>query len=293
MKDVVTGFTTAGSLGRASAYARLVRIEHALFSLPMFVSGALMAGRESLPGWLDWLWIAVAGTAARNLALALNRLIDRHIDAANPRTANRELPAGRLTSAQVISFMALNLVVYGAAAWLIAPICFYLAWIPIVVFVLYPYLKRVTPLCHFGVGAGLALAPLGGYLAAAKSWPIAAEAWLLALFTWLWVGGFDIVYAQLDVESDRRQGILSLPVYWGARALRVAGLMHLLAWAVLVLLWRVHFERSPWLWLPIGLMGLLFALQHRYSARVEFSAFRVNTLVGFVLLAFVVVGVMV
>jgi 4-hydroxybenzoate polyprenyltransferase len=293
MKDAATRTVPASDVGRVSAYARLVKIEHALFSLPMFVSGALVAGREQLPTWLDWLWIVVAGTAARNLALALNRLIDRSIDARNPRTEGRELPAGRLTSFQVTGFILANLAVYAAAAWLIAPICFYLAWIPLVVFVIYPYMKRFTPLCHLGVGAGLALAPLGGYLAAAKSWPIASEAWLLALFTWLWVGGFDIIYAQLDVDSDRRQGIHSLPVRWGQKALRVAGLMHLAALGVLIALWGLHFERGPWLWLPLGAMAILFGLQHGRSDRVEFAAFRVNTLVGFVMLAFVVVGVVV
>jgi 4-hydroxybenzoate polyprenyltransferase len=122
MKDVATATIAAGGIERVSAYARMVKIEHALFSLPMFVSGALMAGREHLPGWLDWLWIAVAGTAARNLALAFNRLIDKDIDASNPRTEERELPAGRLTSPQVMGFIAVNLVVYVVAAWLIAPI---------------------------------------------------------------------------------------------------------------------------------------------------------------------------
>jgi 4-hydroxybenzoate polyprenyltransferase len=152
-------------------------------------------------------------------------------------------------------------------------------------------MKRFTPLCHFGVGAGLALAPLGGYLAAAKSWPIGTGAWLLALFTWLWVGGFDIIYAQLDVESDRRQGIQSLPARWGKKALRVAGSMHLLALGVLAFLWVFHFARGPWLWVPFVVMAVLFAMQHRHSDRVDFAAFRINTLVGFVVLAFVVVGV--
>jgi 4-hydroxybenzoate polyprenyltransferase len=276
---------------RIGAYARMVRIEHALFSLPMFVSGALLGSRVQFPRWTDWLLMAIAGTAARNLALSLNRLIDKKIDAENPRTQGRELPSGRLNTAHVIGFILVNLIVYAISAWLIAPICLYLGWIPILVFVLYPYMKRFTSLCHLGVGAGLALAPLGGYLAAAKTWPISTEAWLLALFTWLWVSGFDIIYAQLDVDFDRNSGVHSLPAHWGRRALVVSALMHAGAVIVLVGLWAFWFNRQLWLWLPIGAMVLLFGLQHARSDRVDFAAFRVNIWVGFVMLAFVVIGI--
>lgn len=272
-------------------YVRLVRLEHAVFSLPLFISGALLAGRDRFPSWQDWLLIAVAGTTARNLALALNRFIDRHIDAGNPRTQGREMPAGKLNEVQVIGFIALNLALYAAAAWLIAPVCLYLGWIPLVLFALYPYMKRFTSLCHLGVGAGLAMAPLGGYLAAAKAWPLSEASWLLAAFTWLWVSGFDIIYAQADVDFDRRFGVHSLPVRLGKAALRVSAALHVTAIAVLVLLWALHFNSEPWLWLPIGAMSVLFVLQHLRSHDIEFAAFRVNTLVGFVMLAFVWVGV--
>jgi len=286
------GRTTAPSLrNRLQHYVSLVRLEHALFSLPLFISGALLAGRERFPTWLDWLLIAVAGTAARNLALALNRLIDRHIDLHNPRTQKRELPAGKLNELQVAGFIAVNLVIYAAAAWFIAPVCLYLGWIPLALFSLYPFMKRFTSLCHLGVGAGLAMAPLGGYLAAAKSWPLSDAAWLLAAFTWLWVSGFDIIYAQADVDFDRRFGVHSLPVRLGKAALRVSAAMHVAAIAVLVILWALYFDSEPWLWLPIGAMSVLFVLQHLRSHDIEFAAFRVNTLVGFVMLAFVWVGV--
>lgn len=277
--------------GSLRHYGSLVRLEHALFSLPLFVSGALLAGPGRFPSWLDWLLIAVAGTAARNLALALNRFIDRHIDSGNPRTSARELPAGRLSELQVVSFMALNLVVYAAAAWFIAPICLYLGWIPLLIFGLYPYMKRFTSLCHFGVGAGLAMAPLGGYLAAAKAWPLSVPSWLLAGFTFLWVSGFDIIYAQADVDYDRRTGVYSLPARLGGVAMRVSAYLHLGAILMLVALWSLYFNHALWLWLPTAAMAVLFYLQHMRSADVEFAAFRVNTVVGFVMLVFVWVGV--
>lgn len=279
--------------GRAIDYARLVRIEHALFSLPMFIAGALVAGRAHFPSWREWVYIVVAGTAARSLALALNRYIDREIDARNPRTQTRELPSGVLSGSQVIWFIGVNLLIYAGAAWLIAPICLYLSWIPILIFVAYPLMKRFTALCHLGVGAGLAMAPLGGYLAAAKSWPIALDAWLLAIFTWLWVGGFDVIYAQLDVDFDRAHGLYSLPVQLGRRALWVAAGMHACALAALGVLWAHSFAGNDWVWIPGVVLALLFVLQHRHSDRVNWAAFRINSLVGFVMLAFVIVGIMV
>jgi 4-hydroxybenzoate polyprenyltransferase len=283
---------SAGSWGTpVKPYLRLVRLEHALFSLPLFISGALVARPDRFPTWFDWLFIALAGTAARNLALVLNRLIDRHIDSVNPRTRTRELPAGKLSEAQVVGFLFLNLVVYAACAWLIAPVCLYLGWIPLVVFALYPFMKRFTSLCHLGVGAGLAMAPLGGYLAAAKSWPLSEPAWLLAAFTFFWVSGFDIIYAQADLDFDRSAGIHSLPVRLGPAALRIAAALHGAAILVLVVLWTRHYASEPWLWLPLVATGVLFVLQHVRSSDVEFAAFRVNTLVGFAMLVFVIMGV--
>jgi 4-hydroxybenzoate polyprenyltransferase len=272
-------------------YARLVKIEHALFSLPMFAAGALLAGPSHFPVWSDWLLIAVAGTAARNLALAFNRLIDRNIDKLNPRTQDRELPSGRLNVTQVASFIAANFVVYLTAAWNIAPICLYLSPIPVAVFVLYPFLKRFTVLCHIGVGAGLALAPLGGYLAAAKSWPISADTWLLGVFTWLWVSGFDILYAQADVDFDRAHQVYSMPARWGRRALLMSAVMHLAAVGVLFGLWFFWFGAGLWPVLPAILIAVLFYLQHRWSNRIDLAAFRVNILVGFVMFGFVILGV--
>jgi 4-hydroxybenzoate polyprenyltransferase len=159
------------------------------------------------------------------------------------------------------------------------------------IFATYPFMKRFTALCHFGVGAGLALAPLGGYLAAAKSWPISEPAWLLGLFTLLWVAGFDIIYAQLDLEFDRAEGLYSFPRLLGRGALTLSAILHACAVVVLVSLWVGYFRGNYWLALPTAVMAVLFILQHRHAEKVEFAAFRVNTLVGFAMLAFVLVGV--
>jgi 4-hydroxybenzoate polyprenyltransferase len=279
-----------GHKATPSDYARLVRIEHAVFSFPMFIAGALVAGVENMPGWIEWVYIVIAGTAARSLALALNRLIDHRHDAANPRTQNRELPAGLLSRSQVSWFILANLIAYLTAAWLIAPTCLYLSWVPLLVFAAYPFMKRFTALCHFGVGAGLALAPIGGYLAAAKVWPPSWEAWLLAAFTWLWVAGFDIIYAQLDFDFDLAHGVRSLPVALGRKALIVAAVLHGAAFVVLGILWVTAFEQEPWAALPIAALGVLFYLQHRWAHHVNLAAFRLNMAVGFVMLAFVIVG---
>ena len=272
-------------------FVSLVRLEHALFSLPLFISGALLAGPGRFPSWLDWLYIAVAGTSARNLALALNRFIDRHIDSRNPRTSTRELPAGRLNTLQVQFFIALNLVLYAVSAWLIAPICLVLGWIPLAIFTLYPFMKRFTSLCHFGVGAGLAMAPLGGYLAAAKEWPLSVPAWLLAGFTFLWVSGFDIIYATMDETFDRAHGVHSMVAWLGReRALRVSAVLHVIAFAALVGTVQLVLGPTPPVIARIvsGVLlaaaGVLLFLEQRWAEQVNLAFFKVNVWVGAVVL---------
>jgi 4-hydroxybenzoate polyprenyltransferase len=172
---------------------------------------------------------------ARSAAMALNRLIDAGIDARNPRTAARELPAGRLRRGEVILFTLASVAVLVLAAFNLSHPCRYLWPIPVLAFVVYPYLKRFTALCHYGLGLTDGLAPAAAWLAVSGhiSWPPV----LLFLAVGLWIGGFDIIYAIFDLDVDRREGIHSIPVSVGERgALRIAALSHL---AALVLLFVV------------------------------------------------------
>ncbi|MGO8683122.1 MAG: UbiA-like polyprenyltransferase [Thermoleophilia bacterium] len=221
----------AGLVAKPGLFARLIKVEHSVFALPFAYAGAFLA-RPGWPGWTNLIWITVAMIGARSAAMALNRLIDAEIDARNPRTAARELPAGRLRRGEVILFTLASVAVLVLAAFNLSHPCRYLWPIPVLAFVLYPYLKRFTAFCHYGLGLTDGLAPAAAWLAVSGhiSWPPV----LLFLAVGLWIGGFDIIYAIFDLDVDRREGIHSIPVSLGERgALRVAALSHLAALALL------------------------------------------------------------
>ena len=204
--------TAVASLPRR--LASLVKIEHTVFALPFAYAGALLSV-HGFPGWRELGWITLAMVGARTLAMALNRLIDASLDARNPRTASRELPAGALTKAHVLVLCAVALALYVTAVLQVDPVVRWLWPIPVVLFVIYPYLKRFTWLCHLWLGACTGLAPVGAWLAVTGEAPW--EAWALAMAQGLWVAGFDLFYALFDLDSDRREGVHSWATRWGER----------------------------------------------------------------------------
>ena len=195
-------------------FARLVKIEHTVFALPFAYVGAFLAvGRT--PSAHDLLWVSLAMVGARSLAMALNRLIDARIDARNPRTAGREIPSGQLSVLQVVVFCTASLALFLAAVWQLAPKTHYLWPIPVAGFVVYPYLKRFTWLCHFWLGAVDGLAPVGAWVAITNHLPW--QAWMLGAAVALWVAGFDCFYALFDLDVDRAQGLHSVATRFGVR----------------------------------------------------------------------------
>ncbi len=279
-----------GPLASLALYGRFVRFAHTLFSLPLVLAGMLI-GARGWPGLRIFLLALVAATGARTTALALNRIIDREIDARNPRTAGRELPRGDLTLARAWAVTATGLLVYLAAAASLGRVVLALSPIPVVVFAGYPYLKRFTPLCHLGVGLGLALSPLGGWLAAKGTLSGIDHVIPLGLFGLFWVAGFDVIYATLDEEFDRACGIQSLPAALGREAaLRISFWMHLLSVLCLVALWWVNGWSRLSLVLLLPAAGLL-ALEQYKARDVELAFFRINILTGFAVFAFVLTGV--
>lgn len=281
--------------------SRFVKLEHTFFSLPVIFGGTLLADAHGLTPSRA-AWIVAAGLGARTAAMALNRIIDRRIDAANPRTAGRELPARAMSLGAAWGVALAGVALYLIAAAALSPLCLALSPVPLAVFVLYPYLKRVTPLCHLGVGAALALAPLGGWLAAGpSSFAGLADAavagglvapLLLAAFTFFWVAGFDIIYATLDEEFDRAHGIRSLPEALGReRALRVSALLHACGVGALVAL-ALHARFAPAALPFLAAVLVLFALEHWHARNVDLAFFKLNIVVGFAALAFVAVGVL-
>lgn len=278
------------AIRRAGTWSSFVKLEHTLFSLPVLFGGAWLAAR-GLPSIPTLLWIGVAGTGARTLAMALNRIADRHIDARNPRTAARELPAGKMTLTEAWGVAAAGAAVYLIACLQLPPVCLYLSPLPVAVFALYPFMKRFTPLAHLGVGAALALAPLGAWAAVRGDLQAPQPALLLALFTLCWVAGFDIIYATLDEEFDRAAGLHSLPRALGARrALWASWLLHTVAVAAMVVLYARYLDGTVSLLALLALVMVLVAEQ-RLASRVHLAFFQLNLAVGFLAFAVVLFGV--
>jgi 4-hydroxybenzoate polyprenyltransferase len=266
-----------------------VKFEHTLFSLPLLLAGAFL-GAGGVPSVEVIAWVLVAGTGARTLAMALNRILDRQLDARNPRTAGRELPSGKMTVTQAWIVAAAGLGLFYAAVLQLPSLCLTLSPLPLAVFVVYPLLKRFTPLAHFGVGAALAFGPIGAYIAVTNAFLPFGSVHLLALFTFLWVSGFDVIYATLDEESDRKEGVHSLPATMGRpAALRVAAAVHVAAFLTLTWLTLRHLSTPP-AWALLAAIGALLFIEHRQVQRVDLAFFKINAALGFVVLALVWTG---
>ena len=270
-------------------FARLVKIEHTVFALPFAYVGALLCVRK-IPSAHDLVWITFAMLGARSLAMGLNRLIDAEIDARNPRTARRELPAGRLTRVQVAAFCSLALALFLVSVWQLEPIVRWLWPIPVAAFVIYPYLKRWTSLAHAWLGAVDGLAPVGAWIAITGRLPW--EAWVLGLGVACWVAGFDLFYSLFDREVDLEQGLHSIATRFGVRgAFWGARLLHLLTVASLAAVGRgLHLG---WLyWLGVGAVALLLAYEHSVVSptdlrRLDTAFFTINGVISVVFFAFV------
>jgi len=259
---------------------RLVKIEHTLFSLPLLLAGAWLGAKGGWPSWVTLALIVLAGAGARTLGMASNRILDRHLDALNPRTAGRDLPAARMSLAAALTVAAGGLAVYLAACAALGPLCLVLSPVPAAAMALYPLLKRFTHFCHFGIGICQTLGPLGAYVAASGSLPAGTPTLALALFTFLWMSGFDIIYALQDIASDRRTGVRSLPASLGpAGGEAVAAAVHLLAAAAGVWLWQLVGGRA-WAGLAAAVMIAGFAAAHWPRMPEAMRFFPIGPIVG-------------
>jgi 4-hydroxybenzoate polyprenyltransferase len=274
-------------------FARLVKIEHTVFALPFAYVGAFLAVGAT-PSAHDLVWITLAMVGARSLAMALNRLIDAGIDARNPRTAGRELPSGQLSIVQVALFCAVSLALFLAAVWQLAPKTHYLWPIPVAGFVIYPYLKRFTWLCHFWLGAVDGLAPVGAWVAITNHLPW--QAWMLGAAVAFWVAGFDCFYALFDVDVDRAQGLHSIVTRFGVRgAFAGARLSHLATVACLVAA-GLGLPVGAFYWIGVGVVAALLAYEHSLVRpgdlrRLDAAFFTMNGVISVVFAAFVIIDV--
>ncbi len=216
---------------------RFTKIEHTAFSLPLLFTGAWLGAGGQWPHLGVLLLIVAAAVGARIFGMCFNRIFDRHIDSRNPRTASRELPSGTLDVKTAMAIALAGLATYLIACIMLGRWCLYLSPLPLIPLLGYSLLKRYTALCHFGIGLCLALAPLGAYVAAAGHPRLTPQVVLFAEFVFFWLSGADIIYALLDIQSDRLYKIHSLPALLGARgAQMVAAGVHTAALACLVAL---------------------------------------------------------
>src|SRR5436305_8436262 len=216
----------------------MIKIEHTLFALPFAFLGMLLAA-GGWPPWRSVGWIVVAMVGARSAAMAFNRLVDRRIDAANPRTAGRALPAGLVSPAAVTLFVLVSSGLLVVAAWQLNPLALALSPVALGILFLYSYTKRFTWAAHLFLGLSLSGAPLGAWIAVRGA--VQATPVILALAVLTWTAGFDVLYALQDLDFDRRTGLFSIPARFGVRgALWISGAFHVLTLTLLALLPSVY-----------------------------------------------------
>ncbi len=286
---------TSGALVYPRRFASLVKIEHTLFALPFAYVGAFLAV-GGVPSAHDLVWITVAMVGARTLAMGLNRLIDARIDARNPRTAGRELPRGLLRPWHVAGLCLVALAVFLVAVYQLDPIVRSLWPIPVAGFVVYPYLKRFTWLCHLWLGVVDGLAPVGAWVAITGKLPW--QAWVLGAAVAAWVAGFDLFYSLFDAEIDRGQGLHSVTTRFGVEgAFLGARLLHVTTVACLCAV-GAGLPVGVLYWLGVAAVAGLLAYEHAIVRptdlrRLDMAFFTMNGVISVAFFGFVLVDALV
>lgn len=262
-------------------YFSFIKIEHTIFSLPLIYAGVFLAS-QGFPSIKISILVLIAATFARVAAMTANRIIDAEIDKKNPRTAGREIPSGKISVPRAKGIFILALLGYFMTAYSISIFCLILSPIPIVIFIIYPYVKRFSHFAHFGVGLGLACAPLGGWFAVTNSFDGILPGALITLFTLFWGTGFDIIYSTLDEDFDRSHNLHSFPVRFGRKkALIYSMLLHFISFLFLV---GLHFlsTYNTWTFIFLIAVAVLLFFEHKYAdENVELAFFKINSVVSF------------
>ena len=274
-------------MGKVATYFSFVRFSHSVFALPFALTGALLAWRVAPFSWTQVLWIIVCMVAARSAAMGFNRLVDARHDALNPRTAMRELPRGAMSQAEATVFVVVSSVVFVFGASRLSTLCLALSPIALAIVFWYSLAKRYTAYTQLFLGLAMAVAPVGGWIAAGGR--AGAAPWLLGLAIGLWVGGFDILYACQDLEFDRRQGLRSIPTRFGvSRSIFISRAMHAAAVAAMAALWLVA-DLPPLYLGGVAFVAALLVYEQSLVSEDDLSqvkkAFDLNGYVGIVYFA--------
>ncbi|ODA42003.1 UbiA-like polyprenyltransferase [Desulfosporosinus sp. BG] len=253
---------------KLKVFFEMIKFEHTLFALPFAYLGAFLAS-NGVPSGSKLFWITLAMIGARTAAMSLNRLIDRHIDARNPRTAQRALPAGQLKVNEVYLYTVLSFLLLGYSAYKLNLLALWLMPIAVFFLVLYSYTKRFTWACHLTLGISLGLAPAGAWIGVTGHWALAPI--LLGFGVMTWVAGFDVVYACQDVEFDRKEGLHSIPAIFGVqRGLEISSFLHILAPLFFIAV-GVVMSMSWLFYFGVAIAIVLLFRQHRLVTADDFS----------------------
>ena len=279
----------AGIVSKIHTTLEMIKWEHSIFALPFALTAVLLAA-NGLPAWRTVAWILVAMVSARSCAMAFNRWADADLDAANPRTSNRAIPAGLLSKQFVLGFTIITALVFVGAAAALNQLTLYLSPVVLLVLLGYSYMKRLTRWSHLVLGLALGLAPSAAWIAVRGS--LDPRILVLTAAVTLWVGGFDVLYACQDFEHDRKVGLYSLPQAMGIdAAFLVARLMHLAMLALLVWFGLLfHFNAAGWI--GVAIVALLLAYEHSIVSpgdlrRLNAAFFTMNGVIAMVFFAFV------
>jgi 4-hydroxybenzoate polyprenyltransferase len=274
-------------MSKLTTYLSFVRFSHSVFALPFALTGALLAWRDHPFSWAQVGWIVACMVCARSAAMGFNRLVDARWDAQNPRTAMREIPRGAMSHREATLFVLVFSVLFLVSASRLGPVCLVLAPVALVIVFWYSLAKRYTTYTQMFLGLAMAVAPVGGWIAAGGTW--GTEPWLLGLAIGLWVGGFDILYACQDLEFDRRAGLRSIPTRFGvSSSIRISRAMHVLTIVAMLALGQA--ARLPSLYLAgVLFVAVLLAYEQSLVSDRDLSqvkkAFDLNGYVGIVYFA--------
>ncbi len=280
---------------KTADYLRLIKFSHSVFALPFAFTGALIAA-EGIPSLLQIFWITVAMAGGRTGAMGMNRIIDRKIDALNPRTKNRELPRGVIKTREAFFFTAVAFVLLVIAAYNLNPLCLKLS--PLVLFVLftYSYTKRFTWLSHVVLGTALSLAPLGAWIAVKGTFDI--QILPLCFAVMFWVAGFDVLYGLQDIDFDKKHGLYSIPARFGIKAsLWISRLFHVITIGLLLSLIPVFGLVMPYLF-GVLIASVLLVYEHSLVkptdlSKLDMAFFNMNGYIGITIFVFTLLNYLV
>ena len=276
------------AINKVSVYLSMIKFSHSIFALPFAFTAALMAA-SGIPSAKQILWIVVAMVSARSGAMGLNRIIDREIDAANPRTANREIPSGKIKTSNAVLFTIISFAVLIFAAYMLNPLCLKLSPLAIAVLFIYSYTKRFTWLSHIVLGIAISAAPVGAWIAVRGTFNSEILPMVSAVIFWL--AGFDVLYALQDIEFDRAHSLRSIPERFGIKdALLFSRVFHLITWGLLAFT-GIIFDLGIFYWIGMAVACGLFIYEHSLVkpndlSRLDTAFFNMNGYISITVFAF-------